>query len=176
MQVSQGRGWRNTWSLSLSSFRPPPEDMQPLIAYRVRGYAANPSAPRTCCPARRSHANGRVSQVHEPAGGFSVHVSRRVQRNPVAQSSSTEPTPGAQSEGIFAVVHFQWAAVSTLCFSTHRHSRRHGSRTGLRPSQSAQTWHRSAFCLRIASNVAGKFSWSVCHRTAHDHFSSVSSL
>ena len=94
MQVSRERGWTNTWSLSLSSFRPLPEDMQPLIAYRVRGYAANPSAPRTCCPARRSHASGRVFQVHEPAGVFSVHISRRVQRNPVngvGQNSSTEP-------------------------------------------------------------------------------------
>jgi len=81
----------------------------PLIAYRVRGYAANPSAPRTCCPASRSHASGRVFQVHGVAGVFSVHVSRRVQRNPVngvGQNNSTEPAPGAQSEGIFAVVHF----------------------------------------------------------------------
>src|SRR5438094_10100346 len=94
MQVSRERGWTNTWSLSLSSFRPLPEDMQPLIAYRVRGCAANPSAPRTCCPAHRSHASGRVSQMHEPAGGFSVNISRRVQRIPVngvGQNSSTEP-------------------------------------------------------------------------------------
>src|SRR5437667_6549876 len=109
MQLSPGRGWRNTWSLSLPSFRPLPEDMQPLTAYRVRGYAANPSALRTCCPARRSHASGRVFQVHGVAGVFSVHVSRRVQRNTVngvGQNNSTEPAPGAQSERIFAVVHF----------------------------------------------------------------------
>src|SRR5439155_5836776 len=109
MQVSRERGWTNTWSLSLSSFRPLPEDMQPLIAYRVRGYAANPSAPRTCCPALRLHASGLGFQVHGVARVFSVHVSRRVQRNTVngvGQNNSTEPAPGAQSEGIFAVVHF----------------------------------------------------------------------
>ena len=83
--------------------------MEPLTAYRVRGYAANLSALRTCCPARRSHASGRVFQVHGVARVFSVHVSRRVQRNTVngvGQNNSTEPAPGAQSEGIFAVVHF----------------------------------------------------------------------
>src|SRR5437660_3619327 len=109
MQLSRGRGWTNTWSLSLPSSRPLPEDMAPLTAYRVRGYAANLSALRTCCPARRSHASGRVFQVHGVARVFSVHVSRRVQRNTVngvGQNNSTEPAPGAQSEGIFAVVHF----------------------------------------------------------------------
>jgi hypothetical protein len=82
--------------------------MEPLTAYRVRGYAANLSALRTCCPAHRSHASGRVFQVHGVVGVFSVHVSRRVQRNTVngvGQNNSTEPAPGAQSEGIFAVVH-----------------------------------------------------------------------
>lgn len=67
----------------------------PLIAYRVRGYAANPSAHKTCYPANRPRASGHVFQVHDSAEVLSVHVSRRVQRNPVngiGQNSSTRGT------------------------------------------------------------------------------------
>jgi len=80
-EASRDKGWTKTWSLSLHSFRPLPEDMQPLIAYRVRVYAANPSVLKTCRPASRLHASGRVFHVHEPVAVLSVHVSRRVQQN-----------------------------------------------------------------------------------------------
>ena len=128
MQVPRGKGWRNTWSLSLCSFRRLPEDMQRLIAYRVRGYAANPSAPRTCCPAHRSHASGRVFQVHEPAGVFSVHISRRVQRNPVngvGQNSSTEPARCSKRRDIRcgALSATTWNGGSKQCLRSGRRRR-----------------------------------------------------
>lgn len=106
--------------------------MEPRIVYRVGGYAANPSAHRTCYPASRSHASGRVFQVHDPAEVLSVHVSRKVQRNPVdgvGQNSGIEPALEVDREAsllaqiieqMFCVFHNIMAGIHSL--STERNA------------------------------------------------------